>query len=75
MNPSAQCFNRGQIEALSKALSDYMTGSEISKLLCQCGIEDNSNQSTKWRRLDYSFIERQNKDQSPNTILRFIKGF
>lgn len=73
MNPRAQCFNRGQVEALSKALGDYMTGSQISKLLCQCGIEDNSNQSTKWRRLDYSFIERQNKDQSPNAILRFVK--
>lgn len=73
MSQQAQCFNRGQIEALSKVLGDYMTGSEISKLLCQCGIDDNSNQSTKWRRLDYCFIERQNKDQSPNAILRFVE--
>lgn len=73
MCQQAQCFNRGQIEALSKVLGNYMTGSEISKLLCQCGIDNNSNQSTKWRRLDYCFIERQNKDCSPNAILRFIK--
>ncbi|RPF47327.1 uncharacterized protein (TIGR02391 family) [Hydrogenoanaerobacterium saccharovorans] len=73
MCQQAQCFNRGQVEALSKALGNYMTGSEISKLLCQCGIDDNSNQTTKWRRLDYCFIERQNKDRSPNAILRFIK--
>ena len=73
MSQQVRCFNRGQIEALSKALGDYMTGSEITKLLCQCEIEDNSNQSTKWRRLDYSFIERQNQDQSPNAILRFVK--
>ncbi len=73
MNKQAPCFNRGQIEALSKVVGDYMTGSEIAKLLGQCGIKDNSGQSTKWRRLDYSFAERQNQDQSPNAILRFVK--
>lgn len=73
MKKQAHCFNRGQIEALSKAIGNYMTGSEITKLLYQCGIDDNSGQSTKWRRLDFSFIERQNRDQSPNAILRFVK--
>jgi len=68
----ADCFNRSQIEALSKVLGEYMTGSEISKIFCQCKIDDNSGQSTKWRRLDYAFIERQNHDQSPNVILRFV---
>ncbi len=73
MGKQAPCFNRGQIEALSKVIGDYMTGSEITKLLYQCGISDTSGLSTKWCRLDYSFIERQNKDQSPNAILRFVK--
>lgn len=73
MSKQAPCFNRGQIEALSKVVGSYMTGSEITKLLYQCSIDDNSGQSTKWRRLDYCFIERQNRDQSPNAILRFVK--
>ena len=72
MSRQAPCFNRGQIEALSKVIGNYMTGSEITKLMYQCGIRDTSGQSTKWRRLDYSFAERQNQDQSPNAILRFV---
>lgn len=73
MSKQAPCLNRGQIEALSKVVGNYMSGSEITKLLYQCGIKDNSGQSTKWRRLDYSFVERQNQDHSPNAVLRFVK--
>lgn len=63
----------GHMTALSQALGDHMTGSEITKLLHQCGISDNSGQSTKWRRLEYAFIERQIQDQSANAILNFVK--
>ena len=59
--------------ALSQVLGNYMTGSEITKLLHQCRIIDNSGESTKWRRLEHAFIERQNQDQSSNAILLFVK--
>ena len=42
------CFNLSQINALSKSLGEYMTGSEITRLLMQCGIQDTSGESTKW---------------------------
>lgn len=63
----------GHMTALSQALGNHMTGREITKLLHQCNIVDNSNESTKWRRLEYAFIERQNQDQSVNAILNFVK--
>lgn len=65
MNKQAPCFNLGQIESLSKVISNYITGSEITKMLSHCCISDNSGESTKWRRLESCFIERQNCDQSP----------
>lgn len=73
MNKQAPCFNLGQIESLSKVISNYITGSEITKMLSHCCISDNSGESTKWRRLESCFIERQNCDQSPNAILRFVQ--
>ena len=50
-----------------------MTGSEISCVLTRVGIQDNSGTSTKWRRLEYAFTKRQNRDGAGNAILRFIQ--
>lgn len=73
MAQQISCFSRSQVEALSKALGKNMTGDEILRILSQCKIYDNSGQSTKWRRLEYIFVEQQNNDHSPNAILRFVR--
>ncbi len=72
MTKQASCFNLGHINALSKTLGEYMTGSEITRLFVQCGIQDTSGESTKWKRLEHTFISLQNRDKSPNAILRFV---
>ena len=65
-------FRSDVIEALAKALGEAATGTEITTTLQQCGIVDNSRESTKWRRLSFVFSERQQKDQSANSILKVI---
>lgn len=67
-------FSNGQITQLSHLFGDkIMTGSEITSVLNRVGIQDNSHHSTKWRRLEYTFIERQETDKAGNAILRFIQ--
>ena len=67
-------FTNAQITQLSHLFGDkIMTGSEISRVLERVSIQDNSGLSTKWRRLEYSFMERQNRDRAGNAILRFIQ--
>jgi TIGR02391 family protein len=67
-------FTNAQITQLSHLFGDeIMTGSEISRVLERIGIQDNSGLSTKWRRLEYAFTERQNCDRAGNAILQFIQ--
>ena len=67
-------FSNGQITQLSHLFGDkIMTGSEITSVLNRVAIQDNSHHSTKWRRLEYTFIERQETDKAGNVILRFIQ--
>ena len=62
-----------ELEAISRSLGDGMSGSEITAMLGQCHIEDNSNQSTKWRRIYSVFGERQKLDGCSNAIVAFIQ--
>ncbi len=66
-------FTSQEILGLSKILGDAMTGSEISNMLRKINVEDHSGESTKWRRLDSVFTTEQNRNNSGNTLLRFIK--
>lgn len=67
-------FTNSQITQPSHLIGDrMMSGSEINRVLTRVGIADNSGESTKWRRLEYAFTERQNNDHAGNAILRFIK--
>jgi len=68
-------FSDGQIEQLAHALGDCGTGSDITRFLQGCSLEDNSGESTKWRRLDYIFKETQRQDQCANRVIAFIKAY
>jgi uncharacterized protein (TIGR02391 family) len=69
----ASAFTAAQLEALCRELGETMTGSQMDRLLPAAGIEDTSQQSTKWRRLYESLGRRQNVDKNGNAICRFIK--
>lgn len=69
-----QSFNDAQIETLARFLGNCSTGSEISRILQNRGLVDNSGQSTKWRRLYWVFHYYQNEFKCANHILDFIRA-
>jgi len=75
MSQQLSLFNEGTIEALARVLGECGTGSDISRVLNYCGLDDNSGESTKWRRLYYIFLESQRVTGSPNQVLNFIRVF
>lgn len=66
-------FKNTVVEALAKVLAEFVSGSEIPRLLGNIHLIDNSSESTKWRRLDFVFRETQEQTRSPNQILAFAK--
>ncbi len=65
----------GQLEAIARAVGDTsegLTGSEIGRLLRQCGIADPFPSSTKWRRLLAALEQRQARDRSGNNGVAFL---
>ena len=68
-------FSEGQIEAIAKVLGECGSGSDISRVLSDRGLIDNSGQSTKWRRLYGIFLEYQRTNGCANGILDFIQSF
>jgi uncharacterized protein (TIGR02391 family) len=70
-----QPFPEGQVEALSKLLGDCGSGSDIDRVLRDRRLTDNSNESTKWRRLYFVFLEIEHKDGSSNRVLDFVQAF
>jgi len=67
-------LTNSQITQISQLFGNQiMSGSEISRVFSRLGIVDNSGHSTKWRRLEDAFTERQRQDHSGNAILRFIQ--
>lgn len=68
-------FSEGQVEALARVLGECGSGTDISRVLSDRGLVDNSGESTKWRRLYAIFLERQRSDGSANRVLDFIRAF
>ena len=67
-------FQPSIIESLAKVLGECGSGSDISRVLTNLGIHDGSGQSTKWRRLNWIFLNIQQRDRCANKILAFIQS-
>lgn len=66
----------GTIESVSKILGDTQkgfTGSEITKFLAECRIIDPGLNSTKWKRIYDSLVQKQAEDQCGNNVVVFIQ--
>ena len=72
---SIPVFEESHIESLSKVLGECGSGTDISRFLDMCGIEDTSGESTKWRRLNTTFVNLQRKHRCANHIVDFISKF
>ena len=68
-------FDEGSIESLATVLGDCGTGAEINRFLDTCNIVDGSGESTKWRRLNWIFLDIQRSDRCANRILDFVQRF
>ncbi|MBK7594208.1 MAG: TIGR02391 family protein [Gemmatimonadetes bacterium] len=65
-------FATAIVEALAKVVGDAGSGSDINRILKGRGIDDNSGESTKWKRLYWVFSHLQRRDGCANGILGFI---
>src|ERR1700674_5481084 len=68
-------FPEGQVEALAKVLGECGSGTDISRVLHDRGLLDNSGESTKWRRVYWVFLARQRSTGCANSIIDFIQSF
>lgn len=75
MSAPLQVFPTGLVESISKVLGEAGSGSEIARFMESCKLIDFSGQSTKWRKLNAVFMDSQQRTQSPNQMLSFIKEF
>lgn len=75
---SKKIFNpidSGTLEGIAKILADTeygLTGSELSKYIPESDLKDVDPSNTKWKRLYNSFIDKQNRCNNSNSILKFI---
>jgi uncharacterized protein (TIGR02391 family) len=66
----------GTIESIAKILGDTQrgfSGSEITKFLGECQITDPRIDSTKWKRIYHSLVQKQNDDKCGNNVVAFIQ--
>jgi len=68
-------FTGGQVESLAKVLGDCGSGTDITRVLADRSLIDNSGESTKWRRLYWVFNDSQKQHGCANHVLDFIQSF
>ncbi len=68
-------FPEGQIESLARLLGECGSGTDITRVLNDRRLVDNSGESTKWRRLYWIFLNSQRKDRCANKVIDFIQSF
>lgn len=64
----------GQVETLARLLGECASGTDISRVLHDRGLTDNSGESTKWRRLYSIFLQVQRQDNCANRVLDFVQA-
>jgi uncharacterized protein (TIGR02391 family) len=67
-------FDGGSLEAIARVLGEAVTSTTLTNLFSDCGIVDCSRESTKWKRIYHSLIERQQHDGCGNHVAAFIQA-
>ena len=65
----------GQIESIARLLGECGSGTDISRVLADRRLFDESGESTKWRRLHWVFVDTQRRHGCANQIIDFIEAF
>ena len=63
------------VKGLAKVLGEERTRDDITEVLQQMKIRDESGQSTKWRRLDWVFNDSLQRTGSWDEVFNFIEHF
>jgi uncharacterized protein (TIGR02391 family) len=63
------------VEGIAKVVAEIGSGSDISRVISMMQWNDDSGQSTKWRRLEYVFEKQQRVDKSSKAIFAFIRNY
>ena len=67
-------FDDSNVEAIAKILGDCGSGSDIVELFTAKGLSDQSNESTKWRRLRWVMVDCQRRHGCGNHVAELIRG-
>ncbi|MDF9828546.1 uncharacterized protein (TIGR02391 family) [Ereboglobus sp. PH5-10] len=73
--PDEPPFKEEIVEGIAKVLGHSergLTGTEIGRILSQCGINDVSPMMTKWRRIFNALAVQQNLTKRGNHVIAFI---
>jgi uncharacterized protein (TIGR02391 family) len=62
------------LDSVSRTLSDAFSGTQITNIFAACSIPDTSGESTKWKRLYFTFESLQKTDRCANRIGDFIQN-
>jgi uncharacterized protein (TIGR02391 family) len=62
------------LDSVSRTLGDAFSGTQITNIFAACGILDTSGESTKWKRLYFTFEGIQKTDRCANRIGDFIQN-
>lgn len=68
-------LSQSQVEKLAKLLGECGKGADITRVLNDKGISDNSGETTKWKRLYWVFQNSQKQYKCANHVLDFIQSF
>ena len=66
-------LSNSEIEVLAKIVGECMTGTQMDSIFHECGVRDTSNESTKWKRIFYTFQMKQEVDGSSKCFFEFYK--
>lgn len=68
-------LSEGQIESLARLLGECGSGSDITRVLRDRGLADESGESTKWKRLYWVFLDSQRRNKCANQVIDFVQSF
>lgn len=68
-------FPEGQVEALARLLGECGSGTDITRVLSDRRLVDESGESTKWRRLYWVFLNSQRQHGCANRVIDFVQSF
>lgn len=74
MSPKQEPIDDAVLEQVAREIGEAYSGSRLSQIFNQAGIEDVLGQGpTKWARVYESLRARQTRDRAANAVLKFIQ--